>query len=72
MTGQIRLKFDKEGFSINYFEFKLPLSIASYADLLNQTEEKLPKSPEETASGFGRFAYIANRFAKAAKKKTKF
>jgi (1->4)-alpha-D-glucan 1-alpha-D-glucosylmutase len=72
MAGQILLKFDKEGFSINYFEFKLPLSIASYAELLNQTEEKLPKNPEENASGFGRFSYIGNRFAKAAKKKPSF
>jgi (1->4)-alpha-D-glucan 1-alpha-D-glucosylmutase len=72
MEGQILLKFDKEGFSINYFDFKLPLSIASYAELLNRTEEKLPKNPEETASVFGRFAYIANRFAKAAKNKPSF
>jgi (1->4)-alpha-D-glucan 1-alpha-D-glucosylmutase len=69
MAGQILLKFDKEGFSINYFEFKLPLSIASYAELLNHAEKKITKNPEETVPDLGRFAYLANRFAKAAAKK---
>jgi (1->4)-alpha-D-glucan 1-alpha-D-glucosylmutase len=68
LAGQIRVKFDKEGFSINYYELKLPLAIASYAELLKEAEEKLHKNSGEIAPVFGRFKEIASSFAKFSKK----
>lgn len=68
LAGEIRLEFNKEGFSINYYEFKLPLAIASYATLLNQTGEKLHKDSGELIPAFRRFTDISNRFAATAKK----
>jgi (1->4)-alpha-D-glucan 1-alpha-D-glucosylmutase len=68
MEGQIRLKFSQEGFSIHYYEFKLPLAIASYAKLVNQTGERLYKNFGELTPAFRQCTDIANRFAAATKK----
>jgi (1->4)-alpha-D-glucan 1-alpha-D-glucosylmutase len=65
LAGEIRLKFDKEGFSINYYELKLPLAIASYSELLNETEEELQHiSGGELSVSSRRLKEIANGFAK--------
>ena len=45
--GEIRLKFDKQGFSINYYEHRLPLKIETYEQIityrLNSLKTKLGK-----------------------------
>ncbi|MFO8085948.1 MAG: malto-oligosyltrehalose synthase [Desulfobacterales bacterium] len=62
LEGHIRLNFDKDGFWVNYYEFKLPLAIASYAELLKHTQKELRKAPGDTSPAFQQFTGIANRF----------
>ena len=38
--GELTLKFDKDGFSLNYYESKYPLSARSYAGILSKTQEE--------------------------------
>jgi (1->4)-alpha-D-glucan 1-alpha-D-glucosylmutase len=39
--GEIKLKYDDNGFNINYFETKFPLKMESYADILSYRIKKL-------------------------------
>lgn len=49
--GEIRLSYDEAGFSVIYFDFKLPLRLLSYADVLSQglinLEKKLGERDQE-------------------------
>ncbi|MFO7447485.1 MAG: malto-oligosyltrehalose synthase [Ignavibacteriaceae bacterium] len=40
-AGEIKLKYDENGFSINYYENHLPLKMESYADVLSYRLDKL-------------------------------
>jgi (1->4)-alpha-D-glucan 1-alpha-D-glucosylmutase len=40
-NGEIRLNYDEEGLSINYYETRLPIKIESYADVLSFRLDKL-------------------------------
>ena len=40
-NSELKLRYDQEGFSINYYETKLPLNLDSYADVLSFRFDKL-------------------------------
>ncbi|MDB9373539.1 malto-oligosyltrehalose synthase [Nodularia sphaerocarpa] len=40
-NGEIQLKYDQNGLSVNYYDFRFPLKLESYAIFLNQNIEKL-------------------------------
>lgn len=43
-NGEIRLNYDESGLSVNYYNFKLPVKLESYAQFLNQNLGTLAKS----------------------------
>ncbi len=65
LAGHIGLGFDKNGFFVHYYEFKLPLALESYSKLLKHTLEELRKAPGDTSPAFQRFSDISNRFSVA-------
>ncbi|MDF9797216.1 (1-_4)-alpha-D-glucan 1-alpha-D-glucosylmutase [Catalinimonas alkaloidigena] len=46
-AGEIQLKFDTQGFSINYYDHSFPLCMRSYAYLLSQVSELVSKQSED-------------------------
>lgn len=61
--GQLRLKYDEDGFSVNYYEFKLPLAISSYTELLNKTGEQFRQKPFKTSPAGSRLTKLINRLS---------
>jgi (1->4)-alpha-D-glucan 1-alpha-D-glucosylmutase len=47
-SGELKLRFDQEGFSINYYEFRLPIRMESYPEILtfrlNQIVNKMGRN----------------------------
>ncbi len=61
LRGEISLGFDQDGFSVAYYDFKMPLAIKSYAELLSRADEESRKVGK-TDSGKGGLAGFASRF----------
>lgn len=40
-SGELKLNFDEEGFSVNYWDTRLPLKMESYLDILSLNTERL-------------------------------
>ncbi len=53
--GEIKLHYDEGGFTVVYYGLKLPLAIASYADILGPGSESLPETSgdKRPAAGLG-------------------
>ncbi len=68
LDGQIRLNFNEEGFSIRYYEFKLPLALASYGELLDRVEEEMHKKHEKATHAIQQFTDMAARFKTTSQK----
>ncbi|MBP5975763.1 malto-oligosyltrehalose synthase [Brasilonema sp. CT11] len=43
-NGDIQLKYDETGLSVNYFSLKIPLKLESYANLLSENLDKLAQA----------------------------
>ncbi len=61
LRGEISLGFDKSGFFVSYYDFKMPLAMKSYSELLTLAEKESRKA-DETDFSKGRLAGFAERF----------
>ena len=69
LAGQIRLNFNMEGFSIHYYDLRLPLAIASYSELIEQIKTGLFKYSGKETPATRKLSGLSNRFNKLAQKK---